>query len=78
MNIFHSLDHRTSIISPIQNSAAAENKDNYIVKSDDEQHIYETGLAYLYGVLDKVFRKTVFDSYLLIIFFFYTLRLGNY
>src|SRR2546430_12176797 len=58
VNIFHSLDHRTSIISPIQNSAAAENKDNYIVKSDDEQHIYETGLVYLNGVLDKVFRKT--------------------
>ena len=60
MNIFHSLDHRTSIISPIQNSAAAENKDNYIVKSDDEQHIYNTGLTYLYEILDKVFRKTIY------------------
>ena len=66
VNIFHSLDHRTSIISPIQNPAAAENKDNYIVESDDKQHIYETNLAYLYGVLDKV--PYIFDSYLLIIF----------
>ena len=41
MNTFHFLDHRTSIISPIQNLAAAENKDNYIVESDNEQHIYE-------------------------------------
>ena len=31
-----------------------ENEDtNYIVESDDEQ--YESDLAYLYGVLDKVF-----------------------
>ena len=44
----------------------AENKDNYIVESDDKQHIYETNLAYLYGVLDKV--PYIFDSYLLIIF----------
>ena len=41
VNTFHFLDHRTSIISPIQNLAAAENKDNYIVESDNEQHIYE-------------------------------------
>ena len=37
----------------IRNSVV-ENNDNYIVESDDEQHIYETDLAYLCGILDKV------------------------
>jgi hypothetical protein len=61
VNIFHSLDHRASNISPIQNPVV-ENEDNCIVESDDEQHIYETDLAYLYGVLDKVFYLE-FNSY---------------
>ena len=60
VNIFHFLDHRVSSISPIRNPVVENNEDNYIVESDDEQHIYETSLAYLYGVLDKVFRKTMY------------------
>ena len=36
--------------------------DDYIfVESDEEQNIYESDLAYLYGVLDKIY---VFDSLL--------------
>lgn len=48
------LDNNTLNISTIRNSVI-ENNDNYIAESDDEQHIYETDLAYLCEVLDKVF-----------------------
>jgi hypothetical protein len=54
VNIFHSLNNNTLNISTIRNSVI-ENNDNYIVESDDEQHIYETDLVYLCGVLNKVF-----------------------
>ena len=54
MNIFHSLDNKTSNISTIQSSVIEDNN-NYIVESDDEQQIYETDLVYLCKVLDKVF-----------------------
>ncbi|GBC03325.1 hypothetical protein RclHR1_05070009 [Rhizophagus clarus] len=54
MNIFHSLDNKALSISTIRNSIV-ENNDNYIVESDDdEQHIYETDLAYLCGILNKI------------------------
>ncbi|RGB23210.1 hypothetical protein C1646_774845 [Rhizophagus diaphanus] len=53
VNIFHSLDNKALSISTTQNSIVENNNDNYIVDSDDEQHIYETDLAYLCGILDK-------------------------
>ena len=58
MNIFCSLvDNRALSTLSIQNSVV-ENEDNYIVKSDDEQH--ESYLTYLYGVLDKVFWNSMY------------------
>ena len=48
------LNHQIQSVSLIQDSIN-ENKDNYIIESDnEEQHIYETDLAYLYEVLNKV------------------------
>ncbi|PKC73987.1 hypothetical protein RhiirA1_450493 [Rhizophagus irregularis] len=52
VNIFHSLNSKALNISGNRN-LVIENNDNYIVESDDKQHIYETDLAYLCGILDK-------------------------
>ena len=60
-------------------NSVIENNDNYIVESDNEQHIYETDLAYLCGILDKVF-WIYLKLYVIFINnnFYYILRLRNY
>jgi hypothetical protein len=59
VNIFHSLDNKTLSIPLIQNSVV-ENEDNYIIESDKEQDTYEADLAYLCGILDKVFWNSMY------------------
>ena len=54
LDLENPINHRTLCISLIQDSIA-ENEDSYIIESDDEA--YETDLAYLYGVLDKIISK---------------------
>ena len=54
LDLENPINHRTPCISLIQDSIA-ENEDSYMIESDDEA--YETDLAYLYGVLDKVISK---------------------
>lgn len=59
MNIFHSLDNKMPSIPLVQNSVV-ESEDNYIVESNEEQDTYETDLAYLCGILDKVFWNSMY------------------
>ena len=54
LDLENPINDRTPCISLIQDSIA-ENEDSYIIESDDEA--YETDLAYLYRVLDKVISK---------------------
>ena len=57
VNLFCSenpLNNKISSISLTQDSIV-ENEDDYIIESDNEQQIYETDLAYLHGVLNKVY-----------------------
>ena len=53
MNIFFSLVDNRALSTLLIQNLVVENEDNYIAESDGEQ--YESDLAYLYGVLDKVF-----------------------
>ena len=51
LDLENPINHRTPYISLIQGSIA-KNEDSYIIEGDDEA--YETDLAYLHGVLNKV------------------------
>jgi hypothetical protein len=71
-NLKKTLNH--SSIPNIQTTlnSIVEDDNNYIIESDDEeQRIYETNLAHLYKVLDKVFLsfniKRIFLFYFLLI-----------
>ncbi len=40
--MFCALNHRNLNTPIIQDSVDEQNEDNYIIKSDDEEHLYET------------------------------------
>ncbi len=71
VNVFcleNSLNYKTTRISLIQDSII-KNEENYIIESDDEkQHTCKNDLAYLYGILDKVF-KIVYIFKCILIFY---------
>ncbi|CAB5365860.1 unnamed protein product [Rhizophagus irregularis] len=51
-------DHTILNISITQDT---ENEDNYIIESDDEQHMYETDLNYLQEILNKVYMNIAYN-----------------
>ena len=71
INVFcleNSLNFKTTSIPLIQDSII-ENEENYIIESDDEkQHTCKNDLAYLHGILDKVF-KIVYIFKCILIFY---------
>ena len=72
VNVFcseNSLDFKVTSVPLIQDSIIDDDKD-YIIESDNElQHIYETDLAYLHEILDKVLSYHLKFIYLYCIYF---------